>query len=166
MALIICKECGKKFSDLANACPNCACPVSAMKKNNSVAKKSLIICDACGKEISDKASKCPNCGNPIQREKEISSFEDMSFKEIWYNGKQQKKLIELMKKDNVYPNGERSAVFVFLFLFMFFIFLFVINTRIIWLIFSIICLIVGALLGIDTRMKMHDYYNEYVNKKK
>lgn len=27
MALIKCSECGKEFSDRANACPNCACPV-------------------------------------------------------------------------------------------------------------------------------------------
>lgn len=27
MALIICKECGKEFSDHAKACPNCGCPV-------------------------------------------------------------------------------------------------------------------------------------------
>lgn len=27
MALIKCSECGKEFSDKANACPNCACPV-------------------------------------------------------------------------------------------------------------------------------------------
>ena len=26
MALIICPECGKEYSDRAGACPNCACP--------------------------------------------------------------------------------------------------------------------------------------------
>ena len=26
MSLIICSECGKEYSDRANACPNCACP--------------------------------------------------------------------------------------------------------------------------------------------
>lgn len=26
MALIICKECGKEFSNKAVACPNCGCP--------------------------------------------------------------------------------------------------------------------------------------------
>ncbi len=31
MALIKCKECGKEFSDKANACPNCACPVEKEK---------------------------------------------------------------------------------------------------------------------------------------
>lgn len=36
MALIICEECGKEFSDKATACPNCGCPVSA---NGADAKK-------------------------------------------------------------------------------------------------------------------------------
>ena len=31
MALIKCSECGKEFSDKANACPNCACPVEKEK---------------------------------------------------------------------------------------------------------------------------------------
>jgi len=35
MALIKCKECGTEFSDLAPACPKCACPISAMKENNT-----------------------------------------------------------------------------------------------------------------------------------
>ena len=26
MALIKCEDCGKEFSDKANACPNCGCP--------------------------------------------------------------------------------------------------------------------------------------------
>ena len=33
MALIKCDECGKEFSDKANACPNCACPVERKKEN-------------------------------------------------------------------------------------------------------------------------------------
>lgn len=27
MSMIICKECGKEFSDKAPACPNCGCPI-------------------------------------------------------------------------------------------------------------------------------------------
>lgn len=34
MALIICPECGKEFSDRAPACPNCGCPVE--KENETV----------------------------------------------------------------------------------------------------------------------------------
>ncbi len=33
MALIKCTECGKRFSDKANSCPNCACPIELIKKN-------------------------------------------------------------------------------------------------------------------------------------
>lgn len=32
MALIKCPECGKEFSDKAQACPNCGCPTSEVKK--------------------------------------------------------------------------------------------------------------------------------------
>ena len=31
MALIECKECGKKVSDKADVCPNCACPLKIEK---------------------------------------------------------------------------------------------------------------------------------------
>ena len=34
MSLIKCSECGKEFSDKAPACPNCGCPVGAMKNGN------------------------------------------------------------------------------------------------------------------------------------
>lgn len=33
MALIICPECGKEFSDKAKACPNCGCPVEIALQN-------------------------------------------------------------------------------------------------------------------------------------
>ena len=33
MALIICPECGKEFSDKASACPNCGCPTSEKTSN-------------------------------------------------------------------------------------------------------------------------------------
>lgn len=44
MALIICPECGKEFSDKAPACPNCGCPTSEIQKDlqpksNSFGKK-------------------------------------------------------------------------------------------------------------------------------
>lgn len=31
MALIICTECGREFSDKAEACPNCGCPTEYLK---------------------------------------------------------------------------------------------------------------------------------------
>lgn len=33
MALIICSECGKRFSDKASACPECGCPTSEITNN-------------------------------------------------------------------------------------------------------------------------------------
>ena len=37
MALIICTECGKKFSDKVACCPECGCPTEVvMKESNSV----------------------------------------------------------------------------------------------------------------------------------
>ena len=48
MALIICPECGKQFSDKAAACPNCGCPTSeivtgaAPKNNSAEAEKQMI----------------------------------------------------------------------------------------------------------------------------
>lgn len=42
MALILCSECGKEFSDKAQACPNCACPTIEIIKqiNESIKFKS------------------------------------------------------------------------------------------------------------------------------
>lgn len=36
MALIICSECGKEFSDKAPACPNCGCPIQEILTTNPV----------------------------------------------------------------------------------------------------------------------------------
>ena len=38
MALIKCPDCGKEFSEYAECCPECGCPVDAAKENNVVAK--------------------------------------------------------------------------------------------------------------------------------
>lgn len=40
MALIICSECGKEYSDRANACPNCACPNPRADYTNSSTSES------------------------------------------------------------------------------------------------------------------------------
>ena len=44
MALIICSECGKEFSDKAPACPNCGCPTEIIKQeiNNAIVDNSNI----------------------------------------------------------------------------------------------------------------------------
>ena len=35
MSLIKCSECGKEFSDKAEVCPNCACPIEKMKTDKT-----------------------------------------------------------------------------------------------------------------------------------
>ena len=40
MSLIICSECGKEYSDLASACPNCACPNPCSDNAKSSANES------------------------------------------------------------------------------------------------------------------------------
>lgn len=39
MALIQCSECGKKFSEYANKCPNCGCPIDIIEKENTKRKE-------------------------------------------------------------------------------------------------------------------------------
>ena len=34
MALIICQDCSKEFSDKATACPNCGCPMDSISQNS------------------------------------------------------------------------------------------------------------------------------------
>jgi double zinc ribbon protein len=51
MALVDCKECGKKISDKAKTCPKCGV-------------NRPVTCTDCGKEFSRKAIACPNCGCP------------------------------------------------------------------------------------------------------
>lgn len=43
MAIIICPECGKEFSDLAKACPQCGCPVEEIAKMKEEEKKTYKI---------------------------------------------------------------------------------------------------------------------------
>lgn len=56
MALIICVECGKRFSDKALACPECGCPTSEMtgKKNEETVSEVVIKLDTSSEEASKK----------------------------------------------------------------------------------------------------------------
>lgn len=61
MALIICAECGKEFSDKAGACPNCGCPVETTKDFAEPKKKKGFF-----KKLMDEAENyggltCPKC---------------------------------------------------------------------------------------------------------
>lgn len=83
MALIICTECGKKFSDRAVACPNCGCPtVEIMKdlkvqigerKTTSKNVDSKILppipeekrCPYCGEAVKSGDDYCDSCGQRL-----------------------------------------------------------------------------------------------------
>lgn len=51
MALIICNECGKEFSDKAAACPNCGCPTNNYKTNQ------IIVNTTSASMVQDKAPR-------------------------------------------------------------------------------------------------------------
>lgn len=75
MALIKCPECGKEFSDKAQACPNCGCPISEIvytaipndKKEYGAFHKFLYGNNENAKEAWDNSKKyssgqlCPKC---------------------------------------------------------------------------------------------------------
>ena len=55
MALIICPECGKEFSDKASACPNCGAPISSFAQpvSNQPVAHPGITCPKCGSTLID-----------------------------------------------------------------------------------------------------------------
>lgn len=55
MALIVCKECGKKYSNRARSCPVCACPTEF----SDIAE---IPCVHCGTRYKEDQPRCPECG--------------------------------------------------------------------------------------------------------
>lgn len=59
MALIKCPDCGKEFSSMAKACPQCGCPVEYAIQND-------VKCPECGSEIEPSAKICSNCGCPME----------------------------------------------------------------------------------------------------
>ena len=50
MALIICEDCGKEFSDKASACPNCGCPPKQETRKLIVSR----VFKAYGKDVTPK----------------------------------------------------------------------------------------------------------------
>lgn len=56
MALIICPECGKRFSEFAESCPQCGFPTSEIPMS--------IECPECGNQYPQDMESCPNCGFP------------------------------------------------------------------------------------------------------
>jgi uncharacterized membrane protein YhaH (DUF805 family) len=78
MALIVCKQCGKEYSNKALSCPSCGGPT----RNNQD-----ITCQECGEIYSLAEDKCPKCACPspfkVQQRGE-SDIESMFFH--WYIG--------------------------------------------------------------------------------
>lgn len=68
MSLIICKECGKEYSDEAKACINCGCPNNS--KQNEV---KALSCAACKKKYPGDLEVCPYCSvsKGVENESEI-----------------------------------------------------------------------------------------------
>ena len=79
--LLECEDCGKDVSSKANACPNCGCPVKAVKEvsrppqrknateqntnsNNDEIKGQLQVCESCDRLKRIKTKICPLCGYP------------------------------------------------------------------------------------------------------
>ncbi len=80
MALVTCTECGKEFSEHAEYCPNCGCPIDVIKEQAELAnikKEPETIefakkykCKKCGCTEFNPiivnpfvAAECANCGN-------------------------------------------------------------------------------------------------------
>lgn len=87
MSLLICKECGKEYSNMSEKCPICACPTVY---NEEVEKafnqnETKIKCTECGVDYEASLAACPSCAcpteynlnlkpktNPVDRQLEIS----------------------------------------------------------------------------------------------
>lgn len=85
MALIKCPECGKEFSDKANACPNCACPntalIDAPVHNGKLVYKPGFLQPIYGMKI-DKKNRTFCCSILSG----IHSFDDIIDVDIYENG--------------------------------------------------------------------------------
>ena len=81
MATIQCKNCGKRISEKAEACPHCEestlhsptqKPSKIKQKKEPIKSSLLVTCNACGKEVSKNAETCLHCGEPIPKKKKTS----------------------------------------------------------------------------------------------
>lgn len=67
MSLVICVECGKKYSDKSPTCPECACPT---KFNIEELQSDNITCKECGVDYETIVLSCPICGCPTSHNKQ------------------------------------------------------------------------------------------------
>ena len=75
MALITCIECGKKFSDKAEACPECGCPTSVILGTEGEQKKAEIVVQL--DKSSEEASK--QMYDAVAHAKRVASSADSDF---------------------------------------------------------------------------------------
>lgn len=75
MSLIKCKECGKEYSNKANACPNCACPTSYNEEAKDKQEMDNIVCSECGAIYERRLYACPNCGCPTEQNQNLQEVE-------------------------------------------------------------------------------------------
>ena len=81
MSLIKCPECEKMFSDKASACPNCACPIDEIVKNDNNNK---IICPKCKFENADTDNYCFKCGILLPRIDFSKNYNELTIEEKRY----------------------------------------------------------------------------------
>ena len=98
MALIKCNECGKEFSDKANACPNCACPTELIIKDNAINNEKLtndnydFIKNTLIKNNYSKAKTILECRNSLQiSQEEIKVIVDKLANEYYEKQNQKEK---------------------------------------------------------------------------
>ena len=86
MALIICEECGKQFSDKASACPNCGCPVqqkNSEKNQEEIAKYINLAINAIKSENSDLVEKY--CQEVLEIDSQNSKAWELQARGILFN---------------------------------------------------------------------------------
>lgn len=79
MALIKCPECGKEFSDKAQACPNCGCPTNEIKREPKELppekQPEMFRCIECNRPIPMGIDKCIYCGHIYGKNEKIEEDE-------------------------------------------------------------------------------------------
>ncbi len=114
MALIVCSECGKNFSDKASACPECGCPTSEIITNTKnqeklVKNNNTVVTELTTDEKEKLYNQAINCAKEatinaynfsISKLKELGDYKDSVAKIEFYE--QQIENIKELKNNNKY----------------------------------------------------------------
>ncbi len=114
MALIVCSECGKNFSDKASACPECGCPTSEIITNTKnqeklVKNNNTVVTVLTTDEKEKRYNQAINCAKEatinaynfsISKLKELGDYKDSVAKIEFYE--QQIENIKELKNNNKY----------------------------------------------------------------